>query len=325
MVMATPFLVSLRKSLDSEMWGVGKPSAIHLYRGLDLFDRFLPYDGSNGIVFLDLISEIRRVGFQRGIVLPHSFRSAFLLYLGYVGQRIGYGRNGRGFMLTSVVNEGREGLLPTVEHYLRLLDFLPAPRHIDTPLLRVTEDEDYRFDSRFQDLETPFIAFIAGAQYGPSKCWPDTHFSALADLLIDRFHLPILILPGKGEEEIARKIRDGARKKDRILIKDLDIQELKVCLSRAAVVVSNDTGPRHIATALSVPTIVILGPMDDRYTIYPSTYMHCLSKELSCRPCNKKRCDRGHECLNGITPEQVFQKVEEVLFLKEEVSSGPRV
>ncbi len=46
----------------------------------------------------------------------------------------------------------------------------------------------------------------------------------------------------------------------------MNVRDLKVCLSRASFVVSNDTGPRHISAALSVPTIVLLGPMDDRYT-----------------------------------------------------------
>jgi heptosyltransferase II len=314
MVMATPFLLSLRESLQGEeIWAIGKPAAMHLYNGLDLFNRFIPYDGKSVVGFLDLVSTIRACRFDRGVVLPHSFRSALLLSLGQVRERWGYGRNRRGFMLTKVVGEAPGGLEPTMEHYLRLGEAMAVTRNAGTPLLRVTEDEERRFDHRFMDVGRDYVVFIIGAQYGPSKRWPDTHFSRLADLLVTRFSVPVYLLPGKGEEEIARRIRNGARHKDRIRIIDMDVKEMKVCLSRASLVVSNDTGPRHISAALSVPTVVILGPMDDRYTAYPSESTCCISMDIPCRPCNRKRCDRDHQCLKGIEPEDVCGKAEEVL------------
>ena len=70
MVMATPFLHSLRQALEGELWAVGKPSAMHLYNGLELFDRFILYDGKDIVRFLDLVSTIRSGRFERGIVLP---------------------------------------------------------------------------------------------------------------------------------------------------------------------------------------------------------------------------------------------------------------
>ncbi|NMC95220.1 MAG: glycosyltransferase family 9 protein, partial [Syntrophorhabdus sp.] len=101
--------------------------------------------------------------------------------------------------------------------------------------------------------------------------------------------------------------------KKRVFVKVMDIMELKVCLSRAAAVVTNDTGPRHISAALSVPTVVLLGPMDEQYTHYPSSCTYVFSKDVACRPCNKKRCDKNHVCLTSISPNDVFQKLEEIL------------
>ena len=68
-----------------------------------------------------------------------------------------------------------------------------------------------------------------------------------------------------------------------------------------------------ISAALHVPTVVILGPMDERYTTYAGSFTHTVCKDIPCRPCNMKRCDRDHACVNGISPEEVFHKVEEVL------------
>ncbi len=313
MVMATPFLQCLKESLEGELWAVGKPSAMALYHGLDLFDRFFLYDGKGLVRFLDLVSAVRNGRFARGIVLPHSFRSALLFSFGGVRERIGYGRNNRGFMLHTIIEEPPSQPEPTVEHYLRVLDALSAARTADTPFLRVTEEEERRFDEKFPEVTGPYAVFIAGAQYGPSKRWPDAYFSRLTDMVTERYPLRVYLLPGKGEEKVAARIRDGANCKERVEVKSMDVRELKVCLGRASVVVSNDTGPRHISAALRVPTVVILGPMDERYTRYPGGFTYTVCKDVPCRPCNMRRCDSDHECLKGVSPEEVFRQVREVL------------
>ena len=91
----------------------------------------------------------------------------------------------------------------------------------------------------------------------------------------------------------------------------MNVRDLKVCLSRASFVVSNDTGPRHISAALSVPTIVLLGPMDDRYTdLSEPLHIHrSRGRTVPCRPCNKKACNKGHECLAEILPDEVLKTI----------------
>lgn len=312
MVMATPLLKSLRDFIEGELWAIGKNKALQLYNGSNLFDRFIPYNDKGLIPFLDSVSFIKALNFEQGVIMPHSFRSALLFFTGNVKNRIGYRRNNRGFMLTLQVQETTRPE-PTVEHYLKIIDAMGGARAIDAPVLRVTEDEDKKFDEKHMDTGSPYIVFITGAQYGPSKRWPESHFSELADRIVNGMDTGVIILPGFGEEELARKIYDGTKCKERVAIKMLDIRELKVCLSRAAAVVSNDTGPRHISAALSVPTLVLLGPMDDQYTRYPSPCTYALFNDVLCRPCNKKQCGKNHECLTGITPDEVFQKLEEIL------------
>ena len=155
--------------------------------------------------------------------------------------------------------------------------------------------------------------FIVGAQYGPSKRWPASHFSELADMIVSKYSRMVYILPGKQEMELARSVYDGVSNKEKVRIELMDIADLKVCLSRASLVVSNDTGPRHMADALGRPTIVILGPMDAKYTEYPSRSTYPVFKEVACRPCNKKKCETNHECMTGIRAQDVFAKVEEIL------------
>lgn len=310
--MAVPFLHALRAYIYGEVWAVGKSNAIHIYNGLNLFDRFITIDDKGIVPFLDTVSILKKVKFKRGIILPHSFRSALLFYTLLLRERIGYARNNRGFMLNRKVREGND-TEPTVEHYLRIIDILGGKRSLDAPVLLVTEDEEQKFDKKFTDVGKPYAVFVVGAQYGPSKCWPPYYFSELADMIVKQYGMKVYMLPGKGEEEIANTILAGVTEKNRVEVKLMNVRELKVCISRASFVVSNDTGPRHLAAALSIPTVVLMGPMDDQYTRYPSSWTHPLWKDVPCRPCNKKHCDREHECLAQITPKEVFARVEEII------------
>ena len=312
--MAVPFLHALRACSYDEIWAVGKTSAIHLYNGLGLFDRLISIEDRGITAYFDTTSLLRKTDFKRAIALPHSFRSAFFFYNLRIGERIGYNRNARGFMLTRKIEEKRDGMESTVEHYLRILDGLGINRSLNAPVLLVTNDEDEKFDSAFVDIKKPYCVFIAGAQYGPSKCWPHAYFSELADNIVEKYDMPVYMLPAKHEESLVQTIMENTQHKDMVRIKSMNVRDLKVCLSRASFVVSNDTGPRHISAALSVPTVVLLGPMDDAYTAYPNPFTQTLwNEDVFCRPCNKKECDRGHECLNGITPDQVMEKIEGIL------------
>ncbi|MCX7965915.1 MAG: lipopolysaccharide heptosyltransferase II [Syntrophorhabdaceae bacterium] len=312
MVMASPFLSSLRLSVKGEIWAVGKTRSISLYNGMDLFDRFIPYDRKGTVPFFDTVSILKEEKFDLGLILPHSMRSALLFYLGCVKERVGFDRNKRGFMLTKKVKE-EDVPEPMVEHYLKLLDVLNLKRHEIQPFLKVTEEEEYRYSEKFGYNKEKYIAIIPGAQYGPSKRWPQTNFSKLIDLIFENMGMKVFILPGKDEVSLSEEIKDSTKHKNAIEIRLLDISELKVCLSKATAVVSNDTGPRHISAALSVPTFVIFGPMDERYTAYPSDCTYKFINNIPCRPCNKKTCDRNLECLSGITPEDVFKKMEEII------------
>lgn len=221
-------------------------------------------------------------------------------------------------MLTLKIQEEGAGPESTVEHYLKIIDALDGNRSLNAPLLLVADDEEQKFDKKFINISKPYGVFITGAQYGSSKCWPPEHFSELANKIIEKYDMKIYLLPGKNEEETTHKIVEGIREKDSVEVKSINVMELKVCLSRSAFVVSNDTGPRHISAALSVPTVVLLGPMDDRYTDYPSPCTYKISKDIACRPCNKKACGSEHECLTGIRPDEVLNIIGGIIEKKQQ-------
>jgi len=312
MVMAIPFLYSLRRSVSGELWFCGKQKAIHLYNGLNLFDRFLPLEGKEIWELLEVSFFLRKKDFELGIVLPHSFRSALTLFMGAVKERIGYEKNLRGILLSQRLKVETR-VEPTVEHYLRIADFLGIKRMANAPFLAVTEDEERCFSDAYGEIVPPYCVFTVGAKYGPSKCWPEEYYAELADIIADEMGIQIYILPDGDEREKAERIKDMARKRDLIEIKYLNLRDLKVCISKASFLVSNDTGPRHIGSSLCVPTFVIAGPMDETYTRYPSSVTTVINSHVPCSPCNKKDCKRGQECMRKIEPKMVFEKIREFI------------
>jgi heptosyltransferase-2 len=108
-------------------------------------------------------------------------------------------------MITSRVEEKLRPE-PTVEHYLKIIDALGGTRIVETPVLKVTDDEDKKFDEKYMDLSIPYVVFITGAQYGPSKRWPDSHFSELANMIVRELNMNIYLLPVLVKKSLHKKI-----------------------------------------------------------------------------------------------------------------------
>ncbi|MCS7280053.1 MAG: lipopolysaccharide heptosyltransferase II [Desulfobacterota bacterium] len=312
MVMAIPFLYSLRRHRNDEIWYCGNIKAVHLYNGLDLFDRFFALHGKGVTDLLKAAADLREKSFSTGIILPHSFRSALLFFLARIKERIGYEKNGRGFLLTKRIKP-KKRVEPTIEHYLKIADVLQIEKVLKNPILVVTQDEERSFFERHGELKIPYAVFTVGAKYGPSKCWPEEYYAALIDMLAISKTLWIYILPDFGEEEKVSRIIKKVKKPERVEVKYFNVRDLKVCISGASFLLTNDTGPRHIGSALGIPTIVLLGPMDETYTTYFSPHTFVMKSPVPCSPCNKRICDKEHECMRGIKPEDVFEKIEEIL------------
>jgi heptosyltransferase-2 len=93
----------------------------------------------------------------------------------------------------------------------------------------------------------------------------------------------------------------------------VDLEMLKPLVKRCNLFVTNDTGPRHYAVAFDVPTVVIMGSTDPRYTAANLEHTAVVRKELACSPCHKKVCPRQHECMREIRPAEVLEAAERLL------------
>ena len=326
-VMATPALISLREEWpDSHITVMGKETSRALLEGMDLWDSFIPFNrtgkdaGTGG--FLKAASRVRKEQFDTGIILPNSLSSALIFALGGVKQRIGYNRHGRKALLTHPVPvkrmKGKFIPVPMVDYYLKLLEtpgIKPATRH--TKLAVSAEDAEWAkgiWKARGYNDGQSVIAVTPGAAYGPSKQWLPEYFASVSDRLREEIHAHVLFLPGPGEEALTSDIARRCRVFPNILSpSETPLNHLKAVIDNCDLLLTNDTGPRHIAVALDTHVVVVMGPTDPRYTASNLEKTIVLRKELPCSPCMLKVCPKDHECMRGVTPEEVFEACKKAL------------
>ncbi len=318
--MCTPALRALHKRFpEAELAAAGRASACDLLRGLPWFSSIVPIPPRPG--FIDLLPVRRRLrphARDLAVLFPHSFRAAVLAVLAGARRRIGYDRNGRGFLLTDRVppyrEEGRIQPVYMGREYLDLLaplgcedDGAGLELHAD---LAVAEDVARQFTSDGR----PRVGFSPGAAFGPSKRWPAERFARVADALAEQVGAQCILLTGPGEEEI----RDAVQAHAKTPLVQCDggnptIEILKATISQLDLLLCNDSGPRHVAVAFQVPTVCIMGPTFPHYSEGPYERGRVIRVDVDCGPCQKPICETDHRCMTRIEPEMVVEAALELL------------
>ena len=150
------------------------------------------------------------------------------------------------------------------------------------------------------------LVVTPGASFGESKLWPPAYFAEASDRLGHERGFRVVLAPGPGEEPIADEIaaRMGL---PAVNLSDppTTLMELAALVDRAELVLTNDTGPRHIAVALGRPVVSMLGPTDPRHTEHLLDRQRVLREPVECSPCNLKVCPIDHRCMTRLRPERV--------------------
>jgi heptosyltransferase-2 len=161
------------------------------------------------------------------------------------------------------------------------------------------------------------FVFCPGAEYGPSKRWPASHFAALANNLAhDHSNASIILLGSKSDHPLAEEILQQSQSPTKIhnWCGKTSLDEAIALIGTAKAVVSNDSGLMHIAAALKTPQVAIFGSSDPAHTPPLSEKAKVIWLNLPCSPCHKKECPLGHlKCLNDILPQQVFATLNTLL------------
>jgi len=318
--MATPALAALRRHWPrARITAAGPAHAEALLEGNDDVDEVvaLPPRGPLGVA--RAARRLRGRGIDAAILLTNSFSSALAVALAGVPRRVGYVGGGRGALLTDRCRHPREAgrhRLPTpmVDYYFRLLEHVGVPRGDHHYRLATTARDEERAAAWLADAGLddgrPLFGIHPGSSYGPSKLWTTAGFAAVADALATRWGARVVVLCGPGERDLARSIAAAASSGPATTAEaPVDLGTLKALVRRMDLLVATDTGPRHFGPAFDVPTVVVMGSTDPRFTNTNLARSRIVRTGVSCSPCQLKVCPIDHRCMTWLTPERVLAAV----------------
>ncbi len=329
LVMATPTLRAVRRHFGAaaRVIGIVRPHWADVLAGTDWLDEcwlFHPRADKPQWRHWALIRRMRHRRIDVALLLPNSLRSAVLARLGGAKQRIGYNRSGRGSLLTQKIDSPRAGGkpadVPVVDYYLRLAEAIGCPP--ESPRLELTtlEEDERSADRVWKHLGLragrPVIAMNTGSANGAARFWPSGHFAALAYLVAERLDHDVLVTCGPKERGLARDIVRLANHPQVFSMADepMDLGTAKACIGRTQLMVSTDSGPRHVAAALGKPVVTLYGPTPPAWSANPTVAAADLRLELPCIGCRQRTCPLGHHrCMKDLTPDMAFSAVARLL------------
>jgi len=203
-----------------------------------------------------------------------------------------------------------------MHEYLHLVAALGTSETPVAPMLTVDDSE---VDAALSKFGLPAggtcLGLNAGAEYGPAKRWPEDRFVAAAKAIQERTGCGILIFGGPGDAPLAGRIA-AALHASRITHHDLSgrtsLRELMALLSQCRVLLTNDSGPMHVAAALGVPVVVPFGSTSPELTgpgLPGDSRHHLIQSDAPCSPCFLRECPIDFRCMNSISVEQVVVAV----------------
>jgi len=325
-VMATPALAALRARFpQARIVAIGRPYVNDVLSGLDIVNEVRCLDSlKDGSSFMDMLADartLRRAHFEMTVLMTNSLRTAIFAFLARAGYRVGYAREGRGPLLHVKLapkkSNGRYEPGPMIDYYFALVASVGSETNDRRMRLAVTPEERAAADEvlkRFEiDASKPIAVINPGAAFGSSKCWSPISFAAVADRLAARGMEPVVITSPR-EAEIAEKISAAAASGLKPVWRTgFTLGLLKAFIARAAIVVTNDSAPRHYAAALGVPVVTLFGSTDERWSDTGYEKEVIINKHVECSPCQLKVCPRDHVCMTSITPDDVMGAVGELI------------
>lgn len=322
-ILCTPALRAIRKHFrSSKICFLANPVVRQILSPGIFNDEWIEQKERNPLA---ISNRLRRHKFSHAIVFKNSFASALAVFLARIPARIGYAREKRSFLLTDKLHPpklpgGRFKPLPMVDYYLAIASRLgtnTTDRRIELP---VESRAGERLMCKLPQLANPggpVIVIVPGGAFGPSKCWPAARYARTADRLVEKYNATVVVsvAPAEAEIEIGRQIcNTSSNSLMNIGDNPLNLAELKALFRIADLVITNDTGPRHIAIALQRKVVSLFGPNDPAWTDTDFEKEIQIVGNVPCAPCSKPNCkEKQHLCMESITVDMVCKAARELL------------
>jgi len=271
--------------------------------------------------FLSAVKNIRKAGYDTVIDLQGLFRSGLMTLLSGASEKTGFS-NARelAHLFYNHKVAVPPGTVHAVERYLEILKPIQNDRpHF--PLYTDIDDAEWVKDFlRTNNLShaRPLIAVNPSARW-EKKRWPITSYAALINQLIRELKAGIIILGSKEDIPLAEKISFLASGRPVVSAGKTSLKTLPALLERVDLLVTNDSGPMHIAAALGTPVVALFGPTNPGLTGPYGDGHIVIRKEMECSPCLRGPCIHGRPiCMEAITEEEVMEAVKAKLVSSEQ-------
>ena len=349
-VMTTPALLRLREKFPQAHITLLTPEKLRdLWTNHPAVNETIAFTSDEDVFSVG--RELRAGNFDLALVLPNSPRSALEVWLARIPRRIGYARPWRNFFLTNAVPARAEAVkmrkrsvseirrlvaadvsrrtghndraftsaatAHQIYEYLHLVAAVGANPEPLPPQLVVTPDEIEAVKKKFglNEIKRPLFGLNPGAEYGPAKRWPMGKFIAAAREIQNRTNCTWLTFGNQADAILAHDIESAIPSPPSAiwnLTGRTSVRELMALLKICRVLLTNDTGPMHVAAALGTPVVVLFGSTSPELTGpgLPGDARHRLLKsDAPCVPCFLRECPIDFRCLNGISVERVVDAV----------------
>jgi heptosyltransferase II len=345
-VMTTPALLRLREALPGAHITLLSPEKLAgLWERQPFVDEVMTFSESENL--WQVSRRLRERKFTASVAFPNSMRSALELWLAGIPRRVGVARNGRSLFLTATVPPPPAALemrkrsvqdihrrikhaegatrYPAqahhVHHYLRLTAALGASPEPMPPRIELSLEDLAAARGKFgltHVVGGPWFGMSPGAEYGSAKRWPADRFVAAACALQKKTQCRWAILGGAGEfalaETISADIARATGEPTLNLTGLTSLRELAAVLKICDLVLTNDTGPMHLAAAVGAPVVAIFGSTSPELTgpVF-SAHAKVVRRDAPCSPCFRRECPIDLRCLNGVETDEVVAAVQDCL------------
>ncbi|MEW5768721.1 MAG: lipopolysaccharide heptosyltransferase II [bacterium] len=326
-VLTTPLIRACYEGLNKPEIGlITTPQGRQVLKENPCLAEMIPYDKKGSMKglggFLKIVGQIRKRGFDLAVIPHRSLRSASLAFLGNIKRRIGFDTSAGRFLLTEkvVYHKG----LHEVKRNLEFTRALGISEGEWRPEVFVSEQSEEKADQFFSQERLNRAELIIGLNPGSiwvTKRWMPEGFARVGDMLAEKAGAQIILFGGKEDIALVNQIAASMKNKPIMAAGKTTLSELASFFKRCHLFITNDSGPMHIAAAVSAPVVAIFGPTTPSLGFAPYS-PHSVVVEiehLSCRPCGLhggKQCpNKSFVCMQEITPAQVISAAEKLLRL----------
>ncbi len=305
-LLSTAVLPNLRREfMDARIDFLVESFASPVLEGNSFVDNIVAYDTRRDSS-ISIISAVRKNRYDLVIDLFANPRTAVITLLSGAKYRVGFPFKWRRLAYNIVVPP-RSGTVHNVEFNLDALRRLGVRVDNTTPSFYL-DDDSIAFASDFiSSLELTlgsFITFNIGGGW-ETKRWPAEKFIRLSHMIDEEVHQPVVVLYGPSEAKEAEGIAGSS---GAILAPPTSLKQMGAIMKASRLLVTNDSGPMHIAAALGVPTLAIFGPTSPHLQgPYGNISEIARNEKLDCLECNLTKCSIGNLCMKELEPETVFE------------------